>query len=79
MVKKSKARSVVVCLICAVLVAYAFTSGWWHEVNHVSIVSMDGRPSVTNRVLPQTNVDLVSYSAYNSLGDIQNKIPRALD
>lgn len=49
------------------------------EVNHVSTVSMDGRPSVTNRVLPRTNVDFVSYSTYDSLDDIQNKIPRALD
>ncbi len=49
------------------------------EVNHVSTVSMDGRPSVTNRVLPRTNVDFVSYSSYDSLDDIQNKIPRALD
>jgi hypothetical protein len=49
------------------------------EVNHVSAVSMAGRPSVTNRVLPRTNVDFVSYSAYDSLDDISNKIPRALD
>jgi hypothetical protein len=49
------------------------------EVNLVSTVSMDGRPSVTNRVLPRTNVDFVSYSSYDSLDDIQNKIPRALD
>ncbi|MGD0261564.1 MAG: hypothetical protein ABSD29_17255 [Verrucomicrobiota bacterium] len=48
------------------------------EVNHVSAV-MAGRPSVTNRVLPRTNVDFVSYSAYDSLDDIPNKIPRALD
>ena len=49
------------------------------EVNLVSAVSMAGRPSVTNRVLPRTNVDYVSYSAYDSLDDIPNKIPRALD
>jgi hypothetical protein len=49
------------------------------EVNHVSAVSMAGRPSVTNRVLPRTNVDFVSYSTYDSLDDIPNKIPRALD
>src|ERR1035437_7176644 len=49
------------------------------EVNHVSAVSMAGRPSVTNRVLPQTSVDYVSYSTYDSLADIPNKIPRALD
>jgi hypothetical protein len=49
------------------------------EVNHVSSVSMAGRPSLTNRVLPNTNVDFVSYSTYDSLDDIPNKIPRALD
>ena len=49
------------------------------EVNHVSNVSLAGRPSVTNRVLPRTNVDFVSYSTYDSLDDIPNKIPRALD
>jgi hypothetical protein len=49
------------------------------EVNLVSAVSMAGRPSVTNRVLPQTHVDFVSYSTYDSLDDIPNKIPRALD
>ena len=38
--------------------------------NHVSAVSMAGRPSVTNRVLPRTNVDFVSYSTYDSLDDI---------
>ena len=49
------------------------------EVNHVSNVSMAGRPSVTNRVLPRTNVDFVSYSTYDSLDDIPNKIPKALN
>jgi hypothetical protein len=49
------------------------------EVNHVSAVSLAGRPSVTNSVLPRTNVDFVSYSTYDSLDDIPNKIPRALD
>ncbi len=49
------------------------------EVNHVSAVSMAGRLSVTNSVLPRTNVDFVSYSTYDSLDDIPNKIPRALD
>jgi hypothetical protein len=49
------------------------------EVNHVSNVSMAGRPSVTNRVLPQAAVDFVSYSTYDSLDDIPNKIPKALD
>ncbi len=49
------------------------------EVNHVTAVSMAGRPSVTNRVLPHTNVDYVSYSTYDSLRDIPNHLPRALD
>jgi len=49
------------------------------EVNHVTAVSMAGRPSVTNSVLPKTNVDYVSYSTYDSLGDIPNQIPKALD
>ena len=49
------------------------------EANHVSNVSLAGRPSLTNRVLPRTNVDFVSYSTYDSLDDIPNKIPRALD
>jgi hypothetical protein len=49
------------------------------EANHVSNVSLAGRPSLTNSVLPHTNVDFVSYSTYDSLDDIPNKIPRALD
>jgi hypothetical protein len=49
------------------------------EANHVSNVSLAGRPSLTNRILPRTNVDFVSYSTYDSLDDIPNKIPRALD
>ena len=49
------------------------------EVNHVSAIAMAGRPCLTNRVLPRTNVDFVSYSTYDSLDDILNKIPRALD
>jgi hypothetical protein len=49
------------------------------EVNHVSAVSMAGRPSVTNRVLSRTNVDFVSYSTCDSLDNIPNKIPRAQD
>jgi hypothetical protein len=49
------------------------------EVNHVSNVSLAGRPSLTNSVLPRTNVDFVSYSTYDSLDDIPHKIPRALD
>ncbi|MHC4796511.1 MAG: sugar phosphate isomerase/epimerase family protein, partial [Planctomycetota bacterium] len=35
------------------------------EVNLVNI-AMEGRPSVTNDVLPQVNCDLVSYSAYDT-------------
>ncbi|MHB8863633.1 MAG: hypothetical protein ACYC6N_14620 [Pirellulaceae bacterium] len=49
------------------------------EVNHVSLVSMAGRPSVTNSVLPKTNVDYVSYSTYDSLQDIPGRISKALD
>jgi hypothetical protein len=49
------------------------------EVNHVSAIAMAGRPSLTNRVLPNTNVDYVSYSTYDSSDDAPNKIPRALD
>jgi hypothetical protein len=49
------------------------------EVNHVSIVSTEGRPSVTNSVLPKTNMDYVSYSTYDSLDDIPGKLPKALD
>ena len=52
----------------------------WHysEVNHVTTVSMAGRPSVTNSVLPKTNVDYVSYSTYDSLGDIPRNLAKAL-
>jgi hypothetical protein len=49
------------------------------EVNRVTDLSMAGRPSVAHSVLPKTNVDYVSYSTYDSLDDIPNKIPRALD
>jgi hypothetical protein len=49
------------------------------EVNHVSAIAMAGRPCLTNRVLPNTNVDYVSYSTYDSLDDVPNKIPKALD
>jgi hypothetical protein len=39
----------------------------WHytEVNHVKL-AMQGRPALVNRVLPQTDVDLVSYSCYDT-------------
>lgn len=49
------------------------------EVNHVAAVSMEGRVSVTNSVLPKTDVDYVSYSIYDCLSDAQNKLPKALD
>jgi len=48
------------------------------EVNHVAAVAMEGRPCVTNSVLPQTNVDYVAYSTYDALSDIPNKLPKAL-
>lgn len=39
----------------------------WHytEVNHVKL-AMQGRPALVNEVLPKTDVDLVSYSAYDT-------------
>lgn len=42
----------------------------WHytEVNHVKL-AMQGRPALVNRVLPHTNVDLVSYSCYDTQDD----------
>jgi hypothetical protein len=49
------------------------------EVNLVTAVSLEGRRSVTNSVLPKTNPDYVSYSTYDSLGDINHALPRALD
>jgi len=39
------------------------------EVNLVKIGMNDGRPTVTHKVLPQTRVDLVSYSAWDTEGD----------
>ena len=44
----------------------------------MTAVSMAGRPSVTNSVIPKTNVDYVSYSTYDSLGDIPTNLPKAL-
>jgi hypothetical protein len=49
------------------------------EVNLVTAVSMEGRPSVTNSVLPRTNVDFVSYSSYDSLDRPAERLPKALD
>ena len=42
----------------------------WHytEVNHVWL-AMEGRPALVNRVLPNTTVDLVSYSSYDTAAD----------
>ena len=39
------------------------------EVNLVKIALRDSRPTVTDRVLPHTRVDLVSYSAWDTQGD----------
>ncbi len=40
------------------------------EVNHVKL-AMQGRPALVNRVLPKANVDLVSYSSYDTQADPQ--------
>ena len=42
----------------------------WHytEVNHVK-VAMQGHPALVNKVLPQTTVDYVSYSSYDTARD----------
>jgi hypothetical protein len=39
------------------------------EVNLVKIALRDGRPTVTDSVLPHTRVDLVSYSAWDTQHD----------
>lgn len=39
------------------------------EVNRVHDAMVAGRPTVINRVIPQTRVDLVSYSAYDTSND----------
>jgi len=39
------------------------------EVNHVKSSVMDGKRNVIDRVVPQTNVDLVSYSCYDAQRD----------
>jgi hypothetical protein len=38
-----------------------------------------GRPSVAKDVIPNVDIDYVSYSTYDSLGDITGKMPVALD
>lgn len=49
------------------------------EVNRV-VDAMQGMTRMTNAVLPKTNVDFVSYSAYDSLdGDTEANLRRALD
>jgi len=57
-----------------------------HDVNvfHYSEANLvhqaiDGRPSVAGSVLPQVDVDYISYSTYDSLGDVPAKLPKALD
>lgn len=43
----------------------------WHytEVNHPTISLLENRPSLANTVLPQVEIDFVSYSAYDSQSD----------
>jgi hypothetical protein len=48
------------------------------EVNLVRIALEDGRPTVADRVLPHTDVDLVSYSAWDTQDDPQ-RLRQALD
>ncbi len=48
------------------------------EVNLVKIGMAQNRPTVTNRVLPRTNVDLVSYSAWDTQGN-PKQLRAALD
>ncbi|HVT38575.1 MAG TPA: hypothetical protein VHE78_06015 [Gemmatimonadaceae bacterium] len=49
------------------------------EVNRV-VDAMQGKARMTNRVLPRTNVDFVSYSSYDALsGDIESNITKSLD
>jgi len=39
------------------------------EVNKVFIAMRDGRPNMINQVIPKTNVDLVSYSSWDTMVD----------
>lgn len=49
------------------------------EVNRVQR-AIEGRPAMCNRVLPHVNVDMVSYSSYDSLGpDARSRLRKALD
>ncbi|MHC4398104.1 MAG: hypothetical protein ACYTG0_00315 [Planctomycetota bacterium] len=48
------------------------------EVNLVRIAMEDGRPTVTDRVLPHAPVDLVSYSAWDTQADPE-RLRRGLD
>lgn len=48
------------------------------EVNLVLISMNNGRPGVTNRVLPHTNLDLVSYSCWDAVSKGE-ELRRALD
>lgn len=48
------------------------------EVNLVKIAVRQGRPTVSNQVLPHTPVDLVSYSAWDTQGD-PKELRAALD
>lgn len=48
------------------------------EVNRVQD-AIAGKTRLANAVLPQTNVDFVSYSSYDSLSDIEKQLPAALD
>jgi len=52
----------------------------WHytEVNHPTISLLENRPSLANTVLPQVDIDFVSYSAYDSQSDSE-RLKRVLD
>ena len=43
------------------------------EVNRVVVTMLKGKPTMINKVIPYTNVDLVSYSSYDSIfGTLEN-------